>query len=154
MITMTNVEAEPAEMPDEHAPPATKIHEAGRAPTGRRRAGAVTAALVSAPAVWCGSSVSSGIMGRARSGQVIPARVAGEPTPVSPLRQEVFMSDDSLDEYRQAPAEWVLDQELEVAAEVYGPEPKGIRTDWSELSDEELLERYRSLLGFDLKWES
>lgn len=64
------------------------------------------------------------------------------------------MSDDSLDEYRQAPAEWVLDQELEVAAEVYGPELKGIRTDWSELSDEELIERYRRLLGFDLKWES
>ena len=92
-------------------------------------------------------------MGRTRSGQVIPARVAGEPTPVSPLHQEVFMSDDSLDEYRQAPAEWVLDQELEVAAEVYGPEPKGLRTPPSELSDEELLERYKSLLGFDLKWE-
>jgi len=64
------------------------------------------------------------------------------------------MSDDSPDEYRQAPAEWMLDQELEVAAKVYGPEPKGIRTDWSDLSDEELLERYRRLLGFDLKWES
>jgi hypothetical protein len=42
---------------------------------------------------------------------------------------------------------------MEVAAELYGPEPKGLRTPRSELSDEELLERYRSLLGFDLKWE-
>jgi hypothetical protein len=63
------------------------------------------------------------------------------------------MSDDSLDEYKPDPADWMLDQELEVAAEVYGPEPKGLRTPPSELSDEELLERYRSLLGFDLKWE-
>lgn len=64
------------------------------------------------------------------------------------------MSDDSLDEYQRAPQEWMLDQELEVAAEVYGPQPQGIRTDWSELSDEELVDRYRRLLGFDLKWES
>jgi len=64
------------------------------------------------------------------------------------------MSDDSLDEDKPASAEWMLDQELEVAAEVYGPEPEGIRTDWSELSDDELVERYRRLLGFDLKWES
>ena len=63
------------------------------------------------------------------------------------------MSDDALEEFRQAPTGWELEQELEVAAEVYGPEPKGLRTPASELSDEELLERYRSLLGFDLKWE-
>ena len=63
------------------------------------------------------------------------------------------MHDDSLDEFRQAPSEWALEQELEVAAEVYGPDPKGLRTPLSDLSDEELLERYRSLLGFDLTWE-
>lgn len=63
------------------------------------------------------------------------------------------MRDDSLDEFRPAPREWALEQELEVAAEVYGPEPKGLRTPPSDLSDEELLERYRSLLGFDLTWE-
>ncbi len=63
------------------------------------------------------------------------------------------MSDDSLEEYRKAPAGWELEQELEVAAEVYGPEPEGLRTPPSELSDEELLERYRKLLGFDLTWE-
>ena len=63
------------------------------------------------------------------------------------------MCDDSVDEFRQAPREWALEQELEVAAEVYGPEPKGLRTPPSDLSDDELLERYRSLLGFDLTWE-
>ena len=62
------------------------------------------------------------------------------------------MCDDSVDEFRQAPREWALEQELEVAAEVYGPEPKGLRTPPSDLSDDELLERYRSLLGFDLTW--
>ena len=63
------------------------------------------------------------------------------------------MRDDSPAEFGQAPREWALEQELEVAAEVYGPEPQGLRTPLSDLSDEELLERYRSLLGFDLKWE-
>lgn len=64
------------------------------------------------------------------------------------------MGDDSAEDPRHSPMEWALDQELEVAAEVYGPEPKGLRTPPSELSDEELLERYRSLLGFDLSWEA
>jgi hypothetical protein len=64
------------------------------------------------------------------------------------------MSDDSLDKMRQTPEGWELEQEMEVAAEVYGPEPKGIRTDWSELSDEELVDRYKRLLGFDMKWET
>jgi hypothetical protein len=60
------------------------------------------------------------------------------------------MDDDSLDEFRRTSTGWALEQEMEVAAEVYGPEPKGLH----ELSDEELLERYRSMLGFDLKWET
>lgn len=64
------------------------------------------------------------------------------------------MSDDSLDEFQQSSTDWMLEQELEVAAEVYGPEFKSLRTPQSELSDEELLERYRTLLGFDLKWET
>jgi hypothetical protein len=63
------------------------------------------------------------------------------------------MSDDSPEEFWQTPTGWALEQELEVAAEVYGPEPKGLHMPGSELSDEELLDRYRSLLGFDLKWE-
>jgi hypothetical protein len=64
------------------------------------------------------------------------------------------MSEDSFEEIRQSPEGWALEQELEIAAEVYGPESKGIRTDWSELSDEELVERYKRLLGFDVKWET
>ncbi|MBA2472642.1 MAG: hypothetical protein DLM61_11140 [Pseudonocardiales bacterium] len=64
------------------------------------------------------------------------------------------MDDDSLEEFRQTSTGWALEQEMEVAAEVYGPEPKGVHTPQSELSDEELLERYRSLSGFDLKWET
>jgi len=64
------------------------------------------------------------------------------------------MDDDSLDELRQSSTGWALEQEMEVAAEVYGPEHKGIRTPHSELSDEELLERYLSLSGFNLTWET
>ena len=64
------------------------------------------------------------------------------------------MSDDSLDEFRRTPTGWALEREMEIAAEVYGPEPKGIRSPQSELRDEELLERYKSLLGFELKWET
>jgi hypothetical protein len=63
-------------------------------------------------------------------------------------------SDGSLKELRHTPAGWALEQEMEIAAEIYGPEPKGLRTPPSELSDEELLERYKSLMGFDLKWET
>jgi hypothetical protein len=62
------------------------------------------------------------------------------------------MSDDS-DPFWRAPAGWALDQELEVAAEVYGPEPAGLRTPPTELSDEEVVDRYRSLLGFGLTWQ-
>jgi hypothetical protein len=64
------------------------------------------------------------------------------------------MSDDSFEEFRHTPTGWALDQEMELAAEVYGPQPKGLRTPPNELSDEELLERYRSLLGFTLTWET
>ena len=64
------------------------------------------------------------------------------------------MSDDSLDEFRQTPTGWALEHEMEIAAEVYGSQPKGLRTASAELSDEEFLDRYRSLLGFDLKWET
>lgn len=61
---------------------------------------------------------------------------------------------DSPDEFWQNPTGWMLEHEMEVAAEVYGPDPRGLHTPWSELSDEELVERYKSLLGFDLKWET
>jgi hypothetical protein len=62
------------------------------------------------------------------------------------------MSDDS-DPFWCAPPGWALDQELEVAAEVYGPEPRGLRTPPAELSDEELLDRYKRLLGFGVTWQ-
>ncbi len=61
--------------------------------------------------------------------------------------------DDFLDELRQTPAGWSLEQELEIAAEVYGPDPKGIVAAMSEMTDEELVEHYKSLLGFDVQWE-
>lgn len=64
------------------------------------------------------------------------------------------MGDDSLGEFRQTSTGWALEQEMEVAAEVYGPEPTGIRTPHSECSDEELLERFRALSGFNLTWET
>lgn len=63
------------------------------------------------------------------------------------------MSDDSLEEFRQTSTGWALEQEMEIAAEVYGP-AKGLRSAAAELTDEELLERYRSMLGFDLRWET
>lgn len=64
------------------------------------------------------------------------------------------MNEDSLDKIRQTPEGWVHEQEMEIAAEVYGPEPQGVRMDWSELSDEELVDRYKRMLGFDLKWDT
>ena len=51
------------------------------------------------------------------------------------------------------PPEWLLDRELDVAAEVYGPEPLSLRTPVSELSDEELIERFLAVNGFDLHFE-
>lgn len=64
------------------------------------------------------------------------------------------MNEDPLEEIRQSPEGWALEQEMEIAAEVYGSDPQGIRTDWSELSDEELVDRYKRMLGFDLKWDT
>ncbi|MDQ2725280.1 MAG: hypothetical protein M3Y36_07270 [Actinomycetota bacterium] len=61
--------------------------------------------------------------------------------------------DDALDPQGQAPPGWSLDRDLEIAAEVYGPEPKGHRSVPPDLSDEEMVERFRSLLGFDVNWD-
>ncbi len=61
--------------------------------------------------------------------------------------------DDSFEEFRQTPEGWTLEHELEIAAEVYGPEPKGLGEAMSQLSDEELVEHFKSLLGFDIEWE-
>ena len=62
-------------------------------------------------------------------------------------------SEDPFDEFRQTPTGWSLEHELEIAAEVYGPEPKGLADAMSQLSDEELVEHFKSLLGFDVEWE-
>ena len=61
--------------------------------------------------------------------------------------------DDLLDALRQSPEGWKLDQELEIAAEVYGPGPGPLREALGDLSDEELVERFRTMLGFDVAWE-
>jgi hypothetical protein len=69
--------------------------------------------------------------------------------------EEVAVSDeeDSLNELRGTPAGWSLEQELEIAAEVYGPDPKGHVDATGDLTDEELVELFRSILGFDVNWE-
>ncbi|MGH4012354.1 MAG: hypothetical protein ACRDSL_00125 [Pseudonocardiaceae bacterium] len=63
------------------------------------------------------------------------------------------MDDKSFDETLSSPPEWLLDQELDVAAEVYGPEPISLHTPVDELSDAELLERFMRINGFDLHFE-
>jgi len=55
---------------------------------------------------------------------------------------------DSLEELRDDPETWSLEQELEVAAEVYDPNRRNIH----ELEGEEMLERFRTMLGFDVSW--
>lgn len=62
-------------------------------------------------------------------------------------------SEAPLDEFQQDPDAWSLERQLEIAAEVYGPEPKGHRASVSDLSDEEVVERFQSILGFDVSWE-
>ncbi len=57
---------------------------------------------------------------------------------------------DDLERLRQDPAVWSLDQELDVAAEVYDPKRRNIH----ELDEEDMLERFRTLLGFDVSWET
>jgi hypothetical protein len=52
-----------------------------------------------------------------------------------------------------SPPAWLLDRELDVAAEVYGPEPIGLHTPMAELSEAELLERFLKVAGFDLHFE-
>jgi len=62
------------------------------------------------------------------------------------------MPDDSLDEFRQAPSQWLLEQELEVAAEVYGSDPMGLRTPLSDLSDEDIaVHRFDTTFRTDLQ---
>jgi hypothetical protein len=57
--------------------------------------------------------------------------------------------DDALERLRQDREAWALDQELDVAAEVYDPKRKNIH----ELEGEDMLDRFRTLLGFDVSWD-
>jgi hypothetical protein len=59
--------------------------------------------------------------------------------------------DDPLEDFGHDPEFWTLDQELNIAAEVYSPDSKGIFS--ADLDDEALVERFRTLLGFDVMWE-
>ncbi len=60
-------------------------------------------------------------------------------------------ADDPVEEFKEDPETWVLDQELNIAAEVYSPGSKSIFA--ADLDDEALVERFRTLLGFDVMWE-
>jgi hypothetical protein len=44
---------------------------------------------------------------------------------------------------------WIVDQTLDVAAEVYDPKRRNIH----ELDDDAMLDRFRTLLGFDVNWD-
>jgi hypothetical protein len=58
--------------------------------------------------------------------------------------------DDHLEQLRKDLDTWVLDQELDVAAEVYDPKRRNIH----ELEGEDMLDRFRTLLGFDVSWDA
>ncbi len=57
--------------------------------------------------------------------------------------------DDHLEQLRQEMDTWLVDQTLDVAAEVYDPKRRNIH----ELEEDDMLERFRTLLGFDVSWE-
>lgn len=63
------------------------------------------------------------------------------------------MDEKAFDETPSSPSEWLLDRELDIAAEVYGPAPIGLHTPVDELSDAELVERFIQVNGFDLHFE-
>ncbi|HEX7276655.1 MAG TPA: hypothetical protein VF244_04710 [Acidimicrobiales bacterium] len=57
--------------------------------------------------------------------------------------------DEHLEHLRQEMDTWLVDQTLDVAAEVYDPKRRNIH----ELEEDDMLERFRTLLGFDVSWE-
>ncbi len=63
------------------------------------------------------------------------------------------MAGEAFDESPSSRPEWLLDRELDIAAEVYGPEPVGPHTPVEELGDAELLERFKNVNGFDFRFE-
>ncbi len=56
---------------------------------------------------------------------------------------------DHLEQLRKEMDTWLVDQTLDVAAEVYDPKRRNIH----ELDEDDMLERFRTLLGFDVSWE-
>lgn len=58
--------------------------------------------------------------------------------------------DDPLEKLRREMDSWLLDQELDVAAEVYDPKRRNIH----ELDEDDMLDRFRTLLGFDVSWDT
>jgi hypothetical protein len=66
----------------------------------------------------------------------------------------VMVDPDSPEELARDPSGWLLDRELDVAAEVWDPKARSVRAFPEELSDEALVRRFRIMLGFDLRWES
>ncbi|HEU0088301.1 MAG TPA: hypothetical protein VFQ77_11740 [Pseudonocardiaceae bacterium] len=63
------------------------------------------------------------------------------------------MDEQAFDETPSNPSDWLLDRELDIAAEVYGPELIGLHTPVDKLSDAELVERFMRVNGFDLHFE-
>lgn len=63
------------------------------------------------------------------------------------------MDQEAFGETESSPLHWLLDRELDVAAEVYGPEPIGLHTPADELGDAELVQRFIQVNGFDLHFE-
>lgn len=63
------------------------------------------------------------------------------------------MAEEAFDETGSSPSEWLLDRELDIAAEVYGPDPIGLHTPADELGDADLVERFMQVNGFNLHFE-
>jgi hypothetical protein len=57
--------------------------------------------------------------------------------------------DDHLEQLRREMETWIVDQTLDVAAEVYDPKRRNIH----QLDEDDMLERFRTLLGFDVNWD-
>ena len=110
----------------------------GPAVVGRRRAGPATNRPASSPSRCC------------RRRRCVSPRAA-RIVPRKRLYRRVMSADDPVEDFKEDPETWVLDQELNIAAEVYSPESKSIFA--ADLDDEALVERFRTLLGFDVMWE-
>ncbi len=64
----------------------------------------------------------------------------------------MMADDDELEKLRESPVTWELEQEFQVATEVYGSR-RDIHAPPEELSDEELVDRFRTLLGVELMFD-